>query len=143
MKVLKFPLLTITISFAIGIIAEYYLEWTFSKLITLLIFCFGAFCFLFWKSKKVLLQNISFGITTYLLAFSLGMLSFYVHSDANNANHYTKNTIEETNSIRAIVTSALKPNAKYNKYFISLSHFNDSVTSGKMLLYVPKSIPQN
>ena len=95
MKVLKFPLLTITISFAIGIIAEYYLEWTFSKLITLLIFCFGAFCFLFWKSKKVLLQNISFGITTYLLAFSLGMLSFYVHSDANNANHYTKNTIEE------------------------------------------------
>ena len=138
MKVLKFPLLTITISFAIGIIAEYYLEWTFSKLITLLIFCFGAFCFLFWKSKKVLLQNISFGITTYLLAFSLGMLSFYVHSDANNANHYTKNTIEETNSIRAIVTSALKPNTKYNKYFISLSHFNDSVTSGKMLLYVPK-----
>ena len=138
MKVLKFPLLTITISFAIGIIAEYYLEWTFSKLITLLIFCFGAFCFLFWKSKKVLLQNISFGITTYLLAFSLGMLSFYVHSDTNNANHYTKNTIEETNSIRAIVTSALKPNAKYNKYFISLSHFNDSVTSGKMLLYVPK-----
>ena len=137
-KVLKFPLLTITISFAIGIIAEYYLEWTFSKLITLLIFCFGAFCFLFWKSKKVLLQNISFGITTYLLAFSLGMLSSYVHSDANNANHYTKNTIEETNSIRAIVTSALKPNAKYNKYFISLSHFNDSVTSGKMLLYVPK-----
>ena len=138
MKVLKFPLLTITISFAIGIIAEYYLEWTFSKLITLLIFCFGAFCFLFWKSKKVLLQNISFGITTYLLAFTLGMLSFYVHSDTNNANHYTKNTIEETNSIRAIVTSALKPNAKYNKYFISLSHFNDSVTSGKMLLYVPK-----
>jgi len=138
LKVLKFPLLTITISFAIGIIAEYYLEWTFSKLITLLIFCFGAFCFLFWKSKKVLLQNISFGITTYLLAFSLGMLSFYVHSDANNANHYTKNTIEETNSIRAIVTSALKPNTKYNKYFISLSHFNDSVTSGKMLLYVPK-----
>jgi competence protein ComEC len=138
LKVLKFPLLTITISFAIGIIAEYYFEWTFSKLITLLIFCFGAFCFLFWKSKKVLLQNISFGITTYLLAFTLGMLSFYVHSDANNANHYTKNTIEETNSIRAIVTSALKPNAKYNKYFISLSHFNDSVTSGKMLLYVPK-----
>jgi competence protein ComEC len=138
LKVLKFPLLTITISFAIGIIAEYYLEWAFSKLITFLIFCFGAFCFLFWKSKKVLLQNISFGITTYLLAFTLGMLSFYVHSDVNNANHYTKNTIEETNSIRAIVTSALKPNAKYNKYFISLSHFNDSVASGKMLLYVPK-----
>lgn len=138
MKVLKFPLLTITISFAIGIIAEYYLEWTFSKLITLLIFCFGAFFFLFWKSKKVLLQNISFGITTYLLAYTLGMLSFYVHSDTNNANHYTKNTIEETNSIRAIVTSALKPNVKYNKYFISLSHFNDSVASGKMLLYVPK-----
>ena len=138
MKVFKFPLLTITISFVIGIIAEYYLQWTFSKLITLLVFCFGAFCFLYWKSNKVILQNITFGIATYLLSFTLGMLSLYVHSDTNNGNHYTKKTIEETNTIRAIVTSTLKPNAKYNKYFISLFQFNDSLASGQLLLYVPK-----
>ena len=139
MKVFKFPLLTITISFAIGIIAEYNLQWSLSTLIVSLFLCLGIFCFLFWKSKKALLQNTLFGINTYLLAFTLGMMSFYIHSDVNLKNHYSKKTFEETNSIRAIVTSTLKPNTKYNKYFITLSHFNDSIASGKILLYVPKT----
>lgn len=139
MKVFKFPLLTITISFAIGIIAEYYLQWRLSTLIVSLFLCLGIFCFLFWKSKKALLQNSLFGIATYLLACTLGMMSFYIHSDLNSKNHYTKKSFEETNSIRAIITTTLKPNEKYNKYFVTLSHFNDSIASGKILLYVPKT----
>lgn len=139
MKVFKFPLLTITISFAIGIIAEYYLQWSFLTLVILLFSFLGIFSFLFWKSKKALLQNSLFGIATYLLAFTLGMMSFYIHSDLNSKHHYTKKSFEESNSIRAIVTTTLKPNEKYYKYLISLSHFNDSVASGKLLLYVPKS----
>lgn len=139
MKVFKFPLLTITISFAIGIIAEFHLQWSFQTLVILLFSFLGIFSFLFWKSKKALLQNSLFGIATYLLAFTLGMMSFYIHSDLNSKHHYTKKSFEESNSIRAIVTTTLKPNEKYNKYFISLSHFNDSIASGKLLLYVPKS----
>ena len=139
MKVFKFPLLTITISFAIGIIAAFHLQWSFQTLVILLFSYLGIFSFLFWKSKKALLQNSLFGITTYLLAFTLGMMSFYIHSDLNSKQHYSKKSFEETNSIRAIVTTTLKPNEKYHKYFISLSHFNDSVASGKLLLYVPKS----
>ncbi|WP_291139364.1 ComEC/Rec2 family competence protein [Flavobacterium sp. UBA7663] len=139
MKVFKFPLLTITISFAIGIIAEYYLQWSLSTLIISLFLCLGIFCFLFWKSKKALLQNTLFGIATYLLAFTLGMMSFYIHSDLNAKNHYSKQSFEETNSIRAIVSTTLKPNEKFNKYFVTLSHFNDSIASGKILLYVPKT----
>ena len=139
MKVFKFPLLTITISFAIGIIAEFHLQWSFQTLVILLFSFLGIFSFLFWKSKKALLQNSLFGITTYLLAFTLGMMSFYIHSDLNSKHHYTKKSFEESNSIRAIATTTLKPNEKYNKYFISLSHFNDSIASGKLLLYVPKS----
>lgn len=139
MKVFKFPLLTITISFAIGIIAEFHLQWSFQTLVILLFSFLGIFSFLFWKSKKPLLQNSLFGIATYLLAFTLGMMSFYIHSDLNSKHHYTKKSFEESNSIRAIVTTTLKPNEKYHKYFISLSHFNDSIASGKLLLYVPKS----
>lgn len=139
MKVFKFPLLTITISFAIGIIAGFHLQWNFQTLVILLFSCLGIFSFLFWKSKKALLQNSLFGITTYLLAFTLGMMSFYIHSDLNSKHHYTKKSFEEINSIRANVTTTLKPNEKYNKYFISLSQFNDSIASGKLLLYVPKA----
>jgi len=143
LKVFKFPLLTITISFAIGIIAEYYLQWNFSILVISLLISLGIFSFLFWKSKKTLLQNSFFGIATYLLAFILGMISFYIHSDLNSKHHYSKKSFEETNSIRAIVSTTLKPNEKYNKYFITLSHFNDSIASGQLLLYVPKSNLEN
>jgi competence protein ComEC len=139
LKVFKFPLLTITISFAIGIIAEYFMQCSLLNIILSLVFCGGVFFLLFLKSKKALLQNTLFGITTYLLAFTLGMMNFYIHSDLNSKNHYIKKSFEETNSIRAIVTTTLKPNEKYNKYFITLSHFNDSIASGKILLYVPKA----
>jgi len=139
LKVIKFPLLTITISFTIGIIAEYYLQWNFALLLTLLGLCLGIFGFLFWKSQKVLVQNTFFGITTYLLACTLGMMNFYIHADVNSKNHFSKLAFEETNAVRAIVTTTLKPNTKYHKYFVSLSHFNDSIASGQLLLYVPKS----
>lgn len=115
------------------------MQWSLTILIVSLFLCLGIFCFLFWKSKKALIQNTLFGIATYLLAFTLGMMSFYIHSDLNSKNHYSKKSFEETNSIRAIVSTTLKPNEKYNKYFVTLSHFNDSIASGQLLLYVPKT----
>ncbi|OGS61486.1 MAG: hypothetical protein A2X07_07200 [Flavobacteria bacterium GWF1_32_7] len=119
------------------------MQWNFSILVISLLISLGIFSFLFWKSKKTLLQNSFFGIATYLLAFILGMISFYIHSDLNSKHHYSKKSFEETNSIRAIVSTTLKPNEKYNKYFITLSHFNDSIASGQLLLYVPKSNLEN
>lgn len=139
MKVLKFPLLTLTISFTIGIIVSYLMPFSFLKIALMLLLNSCFFGYLYWKSKKVLFQNVYFGISTYLLVFNLGMLSHYVHSDVNSAHHYTKKAIEETNSIRAIVTTTLKPNLKYNKYFISVLSFNNTISSGKILLYVPKN----
>jgi competence protein ComEC len=139
LKVFKFPLLTITISFAIGIIAAFHLQWSFQTLVILLFACLGIFSFLFWNSKKVLLQKSYFGIATYLLAFSLGMLTFFVHTDSNKQNHYSKQSLEKTSSIRAIVATSLKPNAKYNKYFIHLKTLDDSLVSGQLLLYVSKT----
>jgi len=115
------------------------MQFSLEKIVLMVIFSSCVFGYLFWKSKKNLLQNTYFGITTYLLAFTLGILNFQIHSDVNSTNHYTKKTFEETNSIRAIVTKTLKPNTKYNKYFVKVSHFNDSIASGKILLYVPKN----
>ena len=139
MKVFKFPLLTITISFAIGIVAQYFMQFSLETLLFVLFVLISLFSFLYLNSKKNLLPKPHFGIVTYLLASSLGMLSFYIHSDVNSKNHYSKKSFEETNSIRAIVSTTLKPNKKYNKYFITLSHFNDSIASGKILLYAPKT----
>ena len=73
------------------------------------------------------------------MAFAIGMICFYVHSESNYSTHYSKNEINERNSIRGFVTTTLKPNEKYNKYFVELTHYNDSITTGKILLYNPKT----
>ena len=142
MRVIKFPLLTLTISFAAGIVAQFFMQFSFNVLFAIISIFFLLFGYFFWRSIKNLLQNIFFGTISYLLVFILGMFTFFVHSDQNSKNHYTKQLFEETNSIRAIVSTSLKTNEKYNKYFISLSHFNDSIASGKLLLYVPKTNKQ-
>ena len=139
MKPLKFPLITIASSFSIGIIAAYHLEFSLAALLIILSVLLLLLCVLFWKSKKELIPDTSFGSVTYLLSFTLGMLTFFVHSDVNKELHYTKLKIDNSNSIRAIVATSIKPNAKYYKYFVEIKEFNEVEASGKLLLYVPKS----
>lgn len=140
MKPLKFPLITITCSFAIGIVTQYY--WKFPQLL-LSIICLTTFSILFLiyrNSLKQLIQNVFFGITTYLVSFVLGMLVFSLHSDDNKSSHYSKQAIGSgSNAIRAVIETSLKPNAKYNKFFIQLKSINDSIVTGKIVLYVPKT----
>ena len=138
MKPLKFPLITITCAFAVGIIVQYY--WKISFSILLISSLFGALLFgvFYWKSNKKIIQNTTFGIVVYLLSFVLGMITFFVHLDSNKQNHYSKKTFEVTNSIRGVVQTPLKPNAKYNKYFVTVTSFNRANVSGKLLIYVPK-----
>ncbi len=139
MKPLKFPLITIASSFSIGIIAAYHLEFSLAALLIILSVLLLLLCVLFWKSKKELIPDTTFGSVTYLLSFTLGMLTFFVHSDVNKELHYTKLKIDTSNSIRGIVSNSIKPNAKYYKYFVEIKEFNEVEASGKLLLYVPKS----
>lgn len=139
MRPLKFPLITIAGSFSIGIIAAYYLEFSLTALLIITLVLLFLLLVLFWRSKQKMLQNSAFGIVTYLLSFTLGMLTFFIHSDVNKERHYTKLNVESSNSIRAIVETSIKPNAKYYKYFVEIMEFNDTEASGKLLLYVPKT----
>ncbi len=138
MKPLKFPLITITCAFAAGIIAQYYWKIPFSILLISSLFGALLFGFFYWKSNKRIIQNATFGIVVYLLSFVLGMITFFVHLDSNKQNHYSRQTFEATNSIRGVVQTPLKPNAKYNKYFVTVTSFNQANVSGKLLIYVPK-----
>jgi len=139
LKLVKFPLVPITIFFAIGIVIEYYAKISGVSLVLSFLGILFVFLFLYRKAKKELLQKPFLGMATYVLALLLGMLTFFVHADENKSNYYGKNNFEALNSIRAIVTTSLKPNSKYNKYFIEIQTFNNTIASGKMLLYVSKS----
>lgn len=139
MKPLKFPLITITIAFALGIIAQYYGKFALAFLLGVSFFIGCVLLLLYWVNQKKIIQNAVFGSVSYLLFLILGMLTFYVHADSNKQNHYSKQALENSNSVSAIIATSLKPNAKYNKYFIQIKTLNDSQVSGQLLLYVPKT----
>lgn len=139
MKPLKFPLITITCFFIVGIIVQYYLKFSISILLEICLLVLIVLGFSYWSSNKKIIQNSTFGLVTYVLALALGMLTFYAHAEKNKQSHYLKHGIENTNSVRAIVATSLKPNTKYNKYFIQLKTLNDKTVTGKILLYASKS----
>jgi competence protein ComEC len=139
LKPFKFPLISITICYIVGIYIQYQFKLCFYTILFLLFFCFIVLLISNYKSRKIKIELLSFGIITYFLGLILGMLNFYIHSDLNLSNHYTNKIFEESNCIRGIVTTTLKSNTKYNKHIVALSHFNDTLATGKILIYVPKT----
>jgi competence protein ComEC len=135
---LKFPLIGVTISFIIGIILQEYAAFSLSILFCGILVSAILFGFAWYKNHNALIQNTSFGIATYFLSTTLGMLTYFVHVDKNAANHYSKQTFETTNAIKGVIQTALKPNERYVKYVLEINGFNTKIASGKILLYVPK-----
>ena len=138
MTPLKFPLIGVTISFIIGIILQEYAAFSLSILFCGILVSAILFGFAWYKNHNALIQNTSFGIATYFLSATLGMLTYFVHVDKNAANHYSKQTFETTNAIKGVIQTALKPNERYVKYVLEINGFNTKIASGKILLYVPK-----
>lgn len=138
MTPLKFPLIGITLSFIVGIILQEYAAFSLSFLFFGILISAILFGFAWYKNHNALIQNTSFGIATYLLSATLGMLTYFVHVDKNATNHYSKQTFETTNAIKGIIQTALKPNERYVKYVLEINGFNTKNASGKILLYVPK-----
>jgi competence protein ComEC len=138
MNVLKYPMITITISFVIGILVNYFFVLSFTQISLFVFFFFCIFIFVFFRARKVLFQDIYFGFNCYLLVASLGSMTHYLHSDLNYDNHYSKIMVNEKNEIIGTVSTIIKANEKYNKYIVSLEKCNSKNSIGKILLYYSK-----
>lgn len=137
MKVMKFPAIPITLFFVLGIVFDFYWrpDTYWPVLITALSFLlFGIH---FWLSKKHFLQKNYFGIATFLLSFSIGLLTHSLHFEPGFKNHYS-HFLSESNTIQGTVSERLKPNAFAEKYYFKVTKINGKNTFGTILLNVPK-----
>ncbi|NJM79847.1 MAG: DUF4131 domain-containing protein [Flavobacterium sp.] len=139
MKLFKFPIITITISFIFGILSNYFFKPKFELILGFTIILFFIFLVAFLRSNKKLFQDIFFGISCYLLFLSVGAFSHYLHSEINHKNHYSKCLISDKNEIKATISAVLKPSKKYNKYVVDITNCNANNTIGKIILYHKKS----
>ncbi len=140
MKFFKFPIITLTASFILGIVFNSFFEPNISYL-NLAISVAVLICSVtYLRAKKKWFQDVYFGIAAYFLFFCLGSEVHYWHTDSHYENHYSHflvNTNETT--VKGTIVSVLKPSEKFHKYIVSLSQYNDTTCFGKILVYNEKN----
>jgi len=139
MKVLKFPVVSITFFLALGILAGYSLTPSKQLLYIFTGVTATATIITYFISKKQLLQNNRFGMATWLLTFALGMLVQHLHYPPNQQLHYTHLIKEgETPVLKTVVSERLKPNDFSEKYYFEVLAADGKPATGKLLVTVPK-----
>jgi competence protein ComEC len=139
MKALRYPTISITLFFAAGIAAGYFLQPLLAYSIAFTAIAFILLSISFWTSKKDLLQKPWFAGSAWLLALCLGVLAQAIHYSPNQKNHYTHFLSPGTTPvISGTIQERLKPNDYSEKYYFGVTAINRKTATGKLLLSVPK-----
>jgi len=140
-KVLKFPLVKISICFVFGILFSKYTEPFYLSILVCLLVCFSAtfFCgFILNKSKR---NNLFFGIFSLLTSFFIGSFSIVLSNQTLNQNHYIHHlSLDDSKYIsEIIITERIKSTAKNERYIADVIALNNKKSYGKILLNIRKN----
>ncbi|MGH2665756.1 ComEC/Rec2 family competence protein [Flavobacterium sp.] len=140
MKVLKFPVVRITIWFIAGIITAYYSKINGTLGFVLLGLSCSVFAILFLKANKEYQTKPLFAIGLYSLFFCIGMTTTIVHNDTFQKNHYKNNSalFESVHTIQILLREKLKNTANNIRYIAEIKQIDHKETSGKILLNLKK-----
>ncbi|WP_313807435.1 ComEC/Rec2 family competence protein [Flavobacterium sp.] len=138
MKIAKFPIIIILLSFCIGIVIDNYLPINHSiSLLLSGLSVLGLFASNYFAGKNLLQRNYFgfFGIATLI---ALGITTHSLHTEKHYQNHYSKFNTEGRNTISGTISERLKPNAYAEKYYFKIEKLNNKNAFGKVLLNVSK-----
>jgi len=132
MKLLRFVPIKLTVFLIIGILLGTYfnLGIHFSLLLTL--FLIGILAVIFFKDKNR--KSTTFGITTFLVTISIGMLATALSNPLNLSTHYSKVRNQGLATWQLKITEVLKPTTFSNRYFADIIFLDGKKATGKMLL---------
>ncbi|RXR21304.1 ComEC family competence protein [Flavobacterium amnicola] len=140
MMITRFPIARITFWFIGGILLAFYAK----PNLTTALFFLGItllFCvYSFYKSNKTFTPNSTFGISLYLVFFSIGITTTLFHNETLFKNHYTQNesNFEDSKNFHLVLLEKLKNSAKYNRYFAKVISIENKSSCGKILLNIKK-----
>ncbi len=141
MKSLNFIIIKLTLCLIAGILLSHFfsvlLLHTLYLTIGLLIVLFIALHIAGLTLKK----TIGFGLVSYLLMTTLGVLTYTTHHHKNFPQHYINIEVIETsvsNDITFRIKERLKPTRYHNKYIVELFKVNTLPAQGKVLLNIQK-----
>lgn len=144
MKAFTYPLIPFTLSFIFGIICNRFFNFDYTQLaFPFLVIC-GIFFFFWYKTKNSWKPNFTFGFSTYLFAFGLGLFIQSFHFQPNSTKHYSHTIFkQENNVVIGIVETNLKPTAKNTKHIIRINSVNGEEYFGNLLTFISKEAEKN
>lgn len=140
MKVLQFPLARITLVFVSAILISNYLKLQPALAKIVLVLSISSFSFAYFLLRKKFTKTIYFGITTYLLAFAIGIITQITHTDSYQKNNYihNKDAFEKPNIIRFTLREKLKNPAFSERYIALINSINNSNYTGRIIVNIHK-----
>ena len=142
----NFTLIKLTVFLIIGILIGFYTELKLGIVLAVAIATFTLFLITFVLSLKKFQQNSLFGVITYFLFLSLGVITAQLHIPENNPKHFSNVLSETENNLTPIITGTIleeiKPDLYHTKYILQISRLNSLPVDGKILLLIGKDSAQ-
>lgn len=146
MRLLNFAIIKLTFCLIIGIIIGYLIDISLQLSIAITAILLILLAVIYIITHKQFTQSIWFGLITFFVTISIGVLTTNFHNQKNFSNHYTHVISAENNHLKTItfrVREVLKPGNFYDKYVIDILEIEGKQTTGKTLLNIQKDSLQN
>lgn len=141
MKLLNFALIKITLALILGIILAYYLDFSHLYTIFAITILLVGLLFVLLIEKNRLIKSMGFGLISFILFITIGILTFQLHQQKTFKNHYTRYITPEKDTVGTFtfrIREVLKPSAFHDKYVIDVLQINNQAIKGKVLLNINK-----
>ena len=145
MQLLNFTIIKLTICFITGIAIGYLFSISLYASLYLITFFFVILLVFYFIAKKQFVKTSWFGLSSFLIMISIGILTTNLYNEKNHSKHYTNQVSLDSDSLKTItfrIRDVLKSGNFYNKYIIDLLEIDGSKVKGKSLLNVQKDSTQ-
>lgn len=142
MQFLNGFLVKLAIFLALGILTGFSLQIPGAYLWILTGCIFISFSFAFFRAKRQILDDIFFGINTWILIFVLGIMTAHLNKPQNIPRHYENFKNTEAKYLQISITESLKQNAYTLPYLVEAEKLifenSEKKISGKILLNIDR-----
>jgi competence protein ComEC len=138
MPILRYPIVFLTLFFAVGICFGHWLQPNFNWLVGLAIIIAFAGAVLYFLAKKNSALSAYFTAWIYLLMSVCGAATWSLHYAPSQKLHYSHFLEDYTPTITGYISERLKPNEFAEKYYFKVNQVNGKAATGKILLTLPK-----
>lgn len=138
MPILRYPIVSLTLFFAIGICLGRYVHLSDTLLTIAIVFAIIATALTYFFSLRNNSLSYYFTASAWLLLMVCGAVVYRLHYAPVQKLHYSHFVSDGTPTITGHVPERLKPNEFAEKYYFEVSAVDKEAATGKILLTLPK-----